>query len=256
MKRFFQIALFSLSTIAIVALLIYVYLNHEQQPLQKVMIHVAREGKKGFLNKDEIIGYVERHLNDTIRLKDVDLDFIEDSLAQTPWVDNIDAYTDIDGNLIINIRESKPVLRVFNQFGRSFYLDNKGKILPLSQQYAPRLLIANGYIQTNPMPGHHNINDTIYKKSDLKKLLAISKSINQYKLLPSMVSEIYLNSQYEFDLIPTIGDQIIRLGDTTNLTHKLENLVIFYKKSMVYEGWDNYKTINLKYKNQIVCTKK
>ena len=256
MKRFFQIALFFLSTIAIVALLIYVYLNHEQQPLQKVMIHVARDGERGFLNKDEIIGYVERHLNDTIKLQDVNLNFIEDSLAQTPWVDNIDAYTDIDGNLIINIRESKPVLRVFNQFGNSFYLDKNGKILPLSKNYSPRLLIANGYIQTNPVSEHNNINDTLYKKSDLKKLLAITKGIDQYKFLRSLISEVYLNSRHEFDLIPVVGNQVIRLGDTTNLNHKLENLAIFYKKSLVYEGWKTYRTISLKYRNQIVCTKK
>ncbi len=256
MKRYFQIALFLLSTMALVALMVYVYLKHEREPLQKVMIHVARDSEKGFLNRDEIVSYVESHLNDTIRLQDVNLDFIEDSLAQTPSVDNIDAYTDIDGNLIINIRESKPVLRVFNQFGKSFYLDEKGKILPLSNYYAPRLLIANGYIQTNPVKGHNNINDTLYKKSDLKKLLAITKGIDQYKFLRSLISEVYLNSRHEFDLIPIVGNQIIRLGDTTNLMHKLENLVIFYKKSLVYEGWDTYKTVNLKYRNQIVCTKK
>ncbi len=256
MKRFFQIALFLSFTIAMVMLLIYVYLKHEQEPLQKVMIHLSRDGEKGFLNRDEIISCVESHLNDTIRLQDVNLEFIEDSLAQTPWVDKIDAYTDIEGNLIINILESKPVLRVFNQFGKSFYLDEKGKILPLSNHYAPHLLIANGYIQTNPVHGYNNINDTIYKKSDLKKLLAISKGINRYKFLRSLLSEVYLNSRHEFDLIPVVGNQIIRLGDTTNLTHKLENLVIFYKKSLVYEGWDTYKTVNLKYRNQIVCTKK
>ena len=256
MKRIFQISLLLLAAIVVAALMIYVYSMHEQEPLQKVLIHVTRDSKQGFLNKKNIFNFVRRHLTDTIRIKDVNLNIIEDSLKQAPWVDKVDVYTDIDGNLIINIRESKPVLRVFNRFGKSFYLDGKGKILPLCKSYSPRMLIANGYIQTTPLKNHNIIYDTIYKKSDLKKLLVIAKQIEQYKFLKSLVGEVYLNSRHEFDLIPVIGNQVIRLGDTVNLQHKLENLVIFYKKSLVFEGWDRYKTINLKYRNQIVCTKK
>lgn len=255
MKRIFQISILLLSAITIVALMVYIYIIHEKKPLQKVMIHVARDTEKGFLDKNKILNFVNRHINDTVKIQNVNLNFFEDSLAQSPWVDKVDVYTDIDGNLIINLRESKPILRVFNQFGKSFYLDANGKILPLCKNYLPRMIVANGYIQTNPVKGYNNINDTIYKKSDLKKLLAITNEIDRYNFLQSLISEVYLNSRHEFDLIPIIGDQVIKLGDTTNLKHKLENLVIFYKKSLVYEGWDTYKTVNLKYRNQIVCTK-
>jgi len=256
MKRFFQILLFSLFTVLVIALLVYVYLEHEKKPLQQVNIHVARSSEKGFLDKEEIFNYVENQLNDTIRLKDIEFKFIEDSLQKNPWVEKIDAFTDIDGNLIINIKESEPILRVVNQYGKSFFLDRNGRILPLSIKYTPRLLVANGYIQTNPVKGFTNINDTVYKFSDLKKLLAIDEQIEQFPLLKSLVSEIYLNSNHQFDLIPMIGDQLIRLGDTTNLNDKLENLVLFYKRSLIHGGWDKYKTLSLKYSNQIVCTKK
>jgi len=256
MKRFFQILLFSLFTVLVIALLVYVYIEHEKEPLQQVNIHVARSSDEGFLDKEEIYNYIENQLNDTIRLQDVDLKFIEDSLRKNPWIDKIDAFTDIDGNLIINIKESEPILRVFNQYGKSFFLDRSGKILPLSRKYTPRLLVANGYIQTNPLRGFTNINDTVYKYSDLKKLLVLAKELEQFPLLKSLVGEIYLNSNHQFDLTPMIGDQLIRLGDTTNLNHKLENLILFYKRSLIYGGWDKYKTLSLKYSNQIVCTKK
>ena len=256
MKRFFQILLFSLFTVLVIVLLVYVYIEHEKEPLQQVNINVARSSDMGFLDKDAIYNHIEKQLNDTIKLKDIDLSFIEDSLLKTPWIDKIDAYTDINGDLIINIKESEPVLRVYNQYGKSFFLDRNGKIIPLSRKYTPRLSVANGYIQTNPVKGFTNINDTVYKFSDLKKLLAISEQIEQFPLLKSLISEIYLNSNHQFDLIPMIGDQLIRLGDTTNLNHKLENLILFYKRSLIHGGWDKYKTLSLKYSNQIVCTKK
>ena len=255
MKRFFQILLFSLFTASVVALMVYIYIIHEKEPMKKIEIQVARPTEKGFVNKEEIYNNIKQHLSDTNRLKDIDISLIEESLAKNPWIDNIDAYTDIDGNLIVNIKESIPVLRVFNQNGNSFFLDNNGKLLPLSKKYTPRLLVANGYIKTNPLKGHNYINDTVYKKDDLKKLLFITRKLNRYPFLKSLISEIYLNSKNEFDLIPIVGNQTIKLGDTVNITHKLENLIIFYKKSLVYDGWDKYKTVNLKYRNQIVCTK-
>ena len=236
--------------------MIYVYMEHQKEPLLGVEVHVARDSDEGFLDKDEINHCIEGYFNDTVALKNVNVGFIEDSLIQNPWVDKVDAFTDIDGNLIINIRESKPVLRVFSQSGSSFFLDNDGKILPVSKKYTPRLLVANGYVVTSPVKGFDNINDTVYKNRDLIELLYISKTINHYPFLKSMISEIYVNSKNEFDLTPLVGNQLIRLGDTSNLNHKLENLILFYKKSLVYEGWEKYKTLNLKYRNQIVCTKK
>jgi cell division protein FtsQ len=35
---------------------------------------------------------------------------------------------------------------------------------------------------------------------------------------------------------------------------KLENLKLFYQKALPKVGWERYSSINLKYKNQIVCT--
>lgn len=255
MKRFFQILLFLLFAVAVVALMVYVYLEHEKKPLGNVVIHVARPTEEGFLDKSEIYNYIESFINDTIILKDVDLGFIEDSLAKNPWVDNLDAFTDIDGDLIINIREVEPMLRVFNKSGESFLLDKQGKILPVSKKYSPHLAVANGYINAKPVSGFNNINDTIYKNSNLKALKAITDAINGFPFLQSLIGEIYVNSKNEFDLVPIVRGQLIHLGDTTNLNQKLENLIIFYKKSLVYEGWDKYKTLNLKYRNQIVCTK-
>jgi len=40
------------------------------------------------------------------------------------------------------------------------------------------------------------------------------------------------------------------------LNEKFENLRSFMQIALPREGWDHYSFINLKYKNQIVCTKK
>jgi cell division protein FtsQ len=60
----------------------------------------------------------------------------------------------------------------------------------------------------------------------------------------------------QLELIPRAGDHTILLGELDGGERdRLENLRIFYTKALWYEGWGKYGTINIKYTNQIVCTK-
>lgn len=52
-----------------------------------------------------------------------------------------------------------------------------------------------------------------------------------------------------------MGNQRIILGTADSLDVKFTNLLMFYKRGMPKAGWDAYKTINVKYTNQVVCVK-
>lgn len=87
-------------------------------------------------------------------------------------------------------------------------------------------------------------------------LLKLTELINQNIFLKAQISEIYVNSKGEYDLIPQLGNHLIRFGTMNDARAKLNNLDIFYRKALICEGWDKYETINLKYKNQVVCKRK
>jgi cell division protein FtsQ len=60
----------------------------------------------------------------------------------------------------------------------------------------------------------------------------------------------------QLEIIPRAGDHTILVGELDGTeTRRLENLRLFYDRAMWYEGWDEYRYINIKYGNQIVCTK-
>ncbi len=65
-----------------------------------------------------------------------------------------------------------------------------------------------------------------------------------------------MNSKGEYDLIPELGNHLVQFGTFDNAQIKLRNLDAYYRKSLKTDDWDIYKTINLTYKDQIVCTKK
>jgi cell division protein FtsQ len=57
------------------------------------------------------------------------------------------------------------------------------------------------------------------------------------------------------ELVPRLGEQIILFGTGEDASEKLEKLKAFYLQVVKQAGWDTYKTINLKFDNQVVCSK-
>jgi cell division protein FtsQ len=45
-------------------------------------------------------------------------------------------------------------------------------------------------------------------------------------------------------------------GDISNCEEKFQNLESLYINGLNAVGWNKYETINLKYKGQVICTKR
>ena len=70
------------------------------------------------------------------------------------------------------------------------------------------------------------------------------------------IEQIYVYPDNEVELIPRVGSHRIMLGPLEGFEEKLANLRLFYEQAIPKMGWEKYSMINLKYKNQIVCTKR
>ena len=86
-------------------------------------------------------------------------------------------------------------------------------------------------------------------------LYKLSTYITEDKFLKSQIEQIYVDPNGEFELIPRIGNHIILVGGAENLEDKFERLFVFYKYGLSKTGWSKYNIINIKFKNQIVCSK-
>ena len=257
MKRVIQITLFVVFVVAVSGLMGFIYIEQSNQPLNEVHININRYAQEGFLNQELVKAMIPG--SDSFpgkKVKEINTRIIEKSIDQNPFVRYSDAYINIDKNLIINIQEKHPVLRIYNRNNKGFYIDDKGYIFPLSKNYTAHVLIANGYIDVNYQNEHPNIFDTTYKNTQLPELFRLTQLIRNNKFLQAQISQVYVNSKDEFDLIPELGNHLIQFGKMEDASRKLENLEIFYKQALLKEGWEKYRTINLKYKNQVVCEKK
>ncbi|NOR28683.1 MAG: cell division protein FtsQ [Lutibacter sp.] len=169
----------------------------------------------------------------------IDLQLLEKNVLSHPMVENAAIFLTVDGLLKAKVKQRTPIARVLSNT-KSYYIDKQAKIMPLSSNHSARVLLVYGAIKETDINEIHLLVTTILNDEFLKKqLISIQKMPNN-----------------EFILTPRIGNQKIILGNTNDLNQKLKNLKSFFKKTMVDNTIDNYIAINLKYNNQVVCTKK
>jgi cell division protein FtsQ len=89
----------------------------------------------------------------------------------------------------------------------------------------------------------------------LKDIYELSMFISQNELWEAHIEQVYINQSGEYELVPRIGPHIIILGEIDDYREKFEKLEIFYKEGLNRIGWNQFIKINLKYKDQVVCTK-
>jgi cell division protein FtsQ len=184
-------------------------------------------------------------------LNKINIQKIEEALQANPFIQEAKVFADMNGIINVQIKQREPVLRILNLTNQDFYIDRNGYKIPPSASFTARVLVANGYI----LESFNNKVDTL-KTNLARDLFQTALFIEKDTLWNHQIEQLYVNQQNEIEMIPRVGDHKIILGDADSLQNKFRNLLIFYKKALPLAGWDTYKTISIKYANQIVCEKK
>ena len=153
-----------------------------------------------------------------------------------PAIQTCNIYSNAKGILNIKIKQYQPVVRVFSG-SASFYLDKSGHKIPTSTRFNVRTLVVNGSIPTNT-----------------DDLMTVANFIKNDTFWDAQIEQIYIQRNNEYVLAPRVGDHLILLGTPTNIETKMRNLKAFYKQTSP-KIWNEYKVINLKYRDQIVCSR-
>lgn len=168
----------------------------------------------------------------------IDLNGLEKALTSNPMIKEAQVFIDVEGKITAEIEQKKPIARVSTN--ASFYVDDMGSYMPLSTNYTARVPLITG---------------TVYK-NDLVNVFTIANKIQQDEFLKKHVVEIHQNENKSIDLKFRLNDFTIQLGSLKSLHKKINNLKAFYQKAMKDKTLDSYSMVNLKFDNQVICTKK
>ncbi len=194
------------------------------------------------------------------KVSEIDLLSIEKKVNEIPFIESAEVYASLFGNMKINAVQRKPILRIINSNNKSYYIDFTGTAIPMPLGFSCRTLVASGNIKQSYADLNMAKMEVAPKEALeiklIKDLHTLAFYINNDEFLNAQIEQIYVTKGKEFELIPKVGRQLILFGNIDNMEKKFDNLIAFYNKGMKNNGWTKYKTINLKFENQVVCAKK
>ena len=215
-------------------------------------VKVMLPGRYNFIERDEVDRILLEAGGKLVgrNLNDINIHKLENSLKSNPFIEYAKVFADMDGVVHVQIRQREPILRIINMANVHFYIDGKGLKKPLSDNFTSKVLVANGFIDED----FSGKVDTLSSKV-AKDLYRMAFFIRKDTLWDNQIEQLFVDLKGDIEMVPRVGNHKIILGDADSLQTKFRNLLVFYKKAIPKVGWDTYKTINLKYANQIVCEK-
>lgn len=234
----------------LITLMSFIEIKKAEVVCKDVKIYIP--GNQYFIDKQQVEGILRFSSNTLVgrKLDNIDIHELEEKLKANPFVQGAKVYMDMDGIVWIEVDQRQPIMRIMNQFDQDFYVDEHGLKLPLSDNFTANVLAANGYIDER-FSGKVDTLKTPLAKDIFKTISFIRKD----SLWDAQIAQVYVNERHEIELIPRVGNQRILLGNADSLETKFHNLMVFYKQALPQVGWDAYKTINIKYSNQIIGIK-
>ncbi|MFK8282106.1 cell division protein FtsQ [Capnocytophaga cynodegmi] len=163
---------------------------------------------------------------------------IEKLLDNHAMIEKSEVFCTIDGILNVKIKQRQPLARFYEE-GKFFYMDSQGKKMPLSDSFSARVPLVTGNID----------------EKHWENIYSLIKFIQNDEFLTKNITKINIkrNGEYEFDM--RIASFIVIWGDLEEMEQKKANLKAFYKQMEKSNTLNVYKIVNLKYSNQVVCTK-
>jgi len=259
MKKILHISFFVILIAGTISLLAFTDHEYQRGNYKSFQIDVLNPSEQAMITLDEINGLIIKNFGEIegSHIARIDLYKLETTVLGNPYVSSCEVFQTIEGDLVLKARVREPLVRIINQDDKQFYLDYNGYAMPLDPDHPSHVLIANGLITDQFVSLDKSENPlTIYADSSvLHQIFAVAFYISKDEFLKSFIDQIYINENREMELVPKIGSQSIIFGSAVDAREKLENLKTFYQKIMSNMDWNVYKSINLKYKNQVVCSK-
>lgn len=197
----------------------------------------------GFVSSQDIINLVKRYGLDPVgkTFGEINTLAIRDTILTNRLVESARVFTTSGGSVVAAISQRMPVLRVISDVKGNFYVDDERSIMPVSSNFAVYVPVATGVID---------------EELARNQLYDFALFLSSHPDWDAWIEQIVVQNDQEVVLIPRAGDFRIIMGGLDNYQAKLAKFARFVEEGLNVVGWNRYSAINLKYDNQVVCTKK
>lgn len=192
-------------------------------------------------------------------IQNINLKNIENAVNDHPAIKYTEVFSQLDGSVHIQIKQRNPVMRVITETNMHYYVDDELSLMNTDYDYTADVPVLSGNLPDTLLMAFRQDNDTLLYDGypfTMNNVIDFAGYLYEHDMWRNMIVQIYINEDHEFELVPRIGQHIIILGSLDDYAYKMKKLEAIYKKAFADFGWKKYQIINLKYGNQVVCSKK
>ena len=214
-----------------------------------VVVSIENHGEDGFLTKESIVKEVESLYSEDItnlKLIHIDADKVENTVKNNIFVKDAEVLKNHKGQLYVSLEQEVPVLRVMTE-KQSYYVAKSGHKLPLSSHYTARVMLLRCLEKDSLFLENKN------KMEFESDFLSMISFINKEKFLKAQLCKVWLDNKGELTFYPQVTKTKIVFGSCEKYKEKCEKIKLFYDQVLPRKGWNSYKTVNVKFNDQIVC---
>ena len=214
-------------------------IKNQERKIQQINI-AFNEDDYPFLNETMVNNLLIQNFEGSSKVKKerVDLKKLENVLNANKYVDNSEVFCSIDGILSAKVKQKKPIIRVINENG-SYYLDDKGDKVPLSENFTPRVPVYYGVISEN----------------ELDELVGVFSYIDNDEMLKHNIIDIKKSQKGNIIFSVRDYDYKVIFGTEANMETKFKNYKAFLQHASKDTLIKNYKSVNLIFTQQVICAK-
>ena len=220
----------------IITLLGFTYADKVEKRITSINISIIDDVDSKFLT----VPRVRTHLDSYGKIigeleKDLQLEAMHSHLTNIPSVLNVKIFSNLNGELIIELTQRKAQARVHIDKSSDYYIDELGESMPLDPNYSERVPIIHA----------KNI-------EEVSQAISFIKEIENDEFWTSLIDQIVVHPLGELEIIPRIGARVF-LGSSPEPEELRRNLLTFYRAQIKTGNLKDYSRIDLSYKNQVIA---
>jgi cell division protein FtsQ len=216
----------------------------------EIEIRIDNVHDNHFLDENDIIDLMQWN-HDNIKgasLNKVNFREIEKRIEKDAFIEDAEMYSDLKGNLMVNVILRRPIARIVRNDGPDGYIAEDGTIMPVSEKFTSRVVLLSGGFVRQLLQVRN-----VYELDNGKALMEMISTVREDAFWNAQIAQMDIDSKARITILPQVGDEKIEFGIPEDLEVKFRKLKIFYKEILPRVGWNKYQRVNLEYKDQIIA---
>ena len=229
----------------------YAASQSEGQRCDNIDVIITNPQEQNFISESEVADMVRKSVIGK-QTDEINAFALEQRLCASSAICKAEAYVSGPTTLTLEVTQRHPVVR-FMTPGGGFYCDSSGYILPLLGKVTLDLPIVSGRMLFDVPASRSGY--PARGREWLTDMLRLTETIRTNAYWSREIEQIWVEDNTDVVLYTRSGNEKFILGSPRDAAAKLEKMAGYYRtiKPAAKKEGKNYTTVNLKYKDQIIC---